>query len=288
MYLSEFLNHLQKVRCYSLRTVQSYRNNIELFCKYLSSLNKDIDNLNPNDVGLYVEFLMERGIKPKSINQYLASFRSYYDYCIRFQGMKRNPAAYIHDVRTPKLLPKFITENKMNDLIENHLPKDDFKRMRSRIIILIFYHTGIRCHELSLLRVKDINFENDTMRIFGKGNKERIIPFGNELHNELLQYIEMRKELNVFDENLILTVYGTACTDFHIRVITKMVLRRIVSEDYAHPHVLRHTFATMLMNHGAKIENVKLLLGHSSINTTTIYQHVSINYLRNAYNKIFF
>lgn len=288
MYLKEFINHIEKVRRYSCRTVTSYTNNILALIQYLNSLDKDLDTAHPKDIGQYVEWCMERGLKPSSINQHLSSFRSYYDFCCRFYGTKLNPAAYIRDVRTPKVLPQFITEEKMNYLIDNLLPCDTFKKMRTRIIILLFYHTGMRCKELSNLRMRDVRLDENIIRVIGKGNKERILPFGKELHDELVTYINMRNtELNPFDENLILTIYGTACTDFHIRVITKMALKRIVPEEFAHPHVLRHTFATVLMNHGAKIENVKLLLGHKSVDTTQIYEHVSMRYLRNIYNDNF-
>lgn len=287
MYLDEFITHIEKVRRYSPRTVKSYHDNIIYLSNFLKNNGLCTECAQPKDIGQYVEYCMERGLKPNSINQHLSSFRSYYDYCCRFHGCSLNPAAYISDVRTPKILPRFIPENKMNYLIDKLLPVYDFKTSRTRIIVLLFYHTGMRCKELTQLKMRDVRLEENTIRVVGKGNKERLIPFGEELNAEIIEYLSYRADLCPFDDNLILTSFGRGCEDWQIRRITKMALKRIVPEELAHPHILRHTFATVLMNHGAKIENVKLLLGHKSVDTTQIYEHVSITYLKNIYNKNF-
>lgn len=282
MYINEFLNHIANVRRYSQRTVGSYRNNLVAFAAYLNE--RSITEVSPKVLGEYVEFLMNNGLKPTSINQYLASIRSYYDYCCRFEGVERNPALGVHDVRTPKLLPQFISEDKMNYLLDT-MPSQSFKQMRARLVIMIFYHTGMRCVELERLRFCDVNLDKDFLHVFGKGNKERYIPFGRELHNEFLKYYALVPNRNC--PVIIQTSYGEGCSSHQIRIICKTALLRIVRPELAHPHILRHSFATALMNHGARIENVRLLLGHASINTTAIYQHVSMYHLRNTYNLSF-
>lgn len=288
MFVQDFINYIEKVRRYSLRTVQSYHNDLELVCRFLASIGTDLDHATPRQLSSYIIDCMERGLQPKSINQHLAAIRSYYDFCCRFMNQEHNPAAGLRDVRTPKLLPKFISEEKMNFLIDHLLPADNFKRMRTRIVVLLFYHTGIRCNELANLSFQRINFEKDYIKVIGKGNKERYIPFGPELHNELLKYFAMCPNKDKSSGSCIIqTMWGTPCTSFQIRRICKIALRRIVPDELAHPHVLRHTFATVLMNHGARIENVRLLLGHASCDTTAIYQHTSITYLRNSYDKTF-
>lgn len=287
MYEQEFINYLSKVRRCSERTVQSYENNINLFNKFLGKKNKNIIDAKPVDIRDYIEHIMENGLQPSSVNQYLSSFRTFYDFCCRFYNLERNPAAGIRDVRTPKKLPKFISEKKMNYLIDFLLPKSDFKRMRTRIVILIFYHCGLRCKELVSLSINDVNFTNNSIKVIGKGDKERIIPFGIELRNNLIEYLKFRSQINTKTKSLIVTINGMPCNCYHIRTITKLALKRIVPEELQHPHVLRHSFATALMNNGAKIENVSLLLGHSSINTTAIYQHTSINYLRHIFKQSF-
>lgn len=287
MYVQNFINYLQKVRRYSQRTVKSYAENLSMFKMWLDKNN--ITSVTSRDIANYVVYMMEtKRLQPTSVNQHLSSLRSYYDYCCRFENVCCNPAAGVRDVRTPKRLPKFITEERMNHLIDNLLPSTDFKRMRTRIIILIFYHCGLRCDELTNLHDNSINLTNDTMKVVGKGNKERIIPFGHELHDEIVHYLKLRaKEVCANCSQFIQTIFGTPCTSFQIRRITKIALLRIVPAPLAHPHILRHTFATVLMNHGARIEYVRLLMGHASADTTAIYQHVSIGYLQNSYNNIF-
>lgn len=288
MKIDKFISYIRDIRRYSMRTVQSYNNNLLFFKSWLDSQDLKEQELKPRDINNYIAFLMDRGLKPNSVNQYLASIRSYFDYCCRFEDYSCNPAAGVHDVRTPKLLPKFISEDKMNVLIDKLLPKQTFKQYRTRIAILVFYHCGIRCVEMERLTFHDIDIKNRYLRVLGKRNKERIIPFGEELANELQEYKKiMQQEIKSKCDSLLPTIFGTPCDSFQIRIITKQALLRIVPKELAHPHVLRHTFATVLMNHGAKIENVRMLLGHASCDTTAIYQHVSIRYLQNAYNKYF-
>lgn len=288
MYINEFLDYIMKIRRYSLRTVQSYGNDLTAVSQFLFGIGTDMDHATTKQLSSYIIDCMERGLQPKSINQHLAAIRSYYDYCCRFENFQHNPAAGLRDVRTPKLLPKFISEEKMNFLIDHLLPSDTFKQMRTRIVILLFYHTGIRCNELANLSFDRINFFKDFIKVLGKGDKERYIPFGQELHNELLKYFAMCPNKNASPKSCIIqTMWGEPCTSFQIRRICKMALRRIVPANLAHPHVLRHTFATVMMNHGARIENVRILMGHASCDTTAIYQHVSISYLRQSYNNTF-
>lgn len=286
MFIDGFISYISKVRRYSCRTVKSYADNLQMFSQWLS-LN-GVEDVQPKHISSYVLYMMDvKKMKPTSVNQHLSSLRSYYDYCCRFEGVAFNPAAGVRDVRTPKILPKFISEDKMNFLIDHLLPSSDFKRMRTRIIILVFYHCGLRCDELTNLRLSDVSLTSNYMRVVGKGSKERIIPFGDELHEEILNYLKYRDEVCTYCSHFIITSFGTPCTSFQIRSICKMALLRIVPDALAHPHVLRHTFATVLMNHGARLEYVQKLMGHASADTTAIYQHVSINYLQNAYKSIF-
>lgn len=288
MFIQNFINHLEKVRRYSSRTVNSYRQNLGYLCDYLASVNLSIDNVSTKQLSGYIMYCMERGLQPKSINQHLASIRSYFDYCCRFEDVKNNPAAGLRDVRTPKTLPRFISEEKMSLLIDHLLPCDTFKQIRARIVVLLFYHTGIRCNELATLTYSHVNLSGDFIKVRGKGDKERYIPFGQELHDELIRYFKACPEGSLQgSEGIIKTIWGGACTPFQIRRICKVALLKIVPAELAHPHILRHSFATALMNHGARIENVRLLLGHASCDTTAIYQHVSINYLRTSYSKTF-
>lgn len=285
MFVTEFLNHIEKVRRYSPRTVETYRFNLSQLVNWCELNNLTLDSINTRDIAAFVMHLAENGLKANSINCYLSSIRSYYDYCCRFECCTVNPAVGFRDLRTTKLLPKFIPEDKMDYLIDNMLPSDTYKRMRTRIIILMFYHTGMRCSELEKLNDTDIDFNRCCIRVMGKGNKERLIPFGEELRNEIMKYVDMRPQSKTCA--FIQSISGERLTSFQIRRICSIALCRIVPKELAHPHVLRHTFATVLMNHGARIESIKLLLGHSSVNTTTIYEHVSISYLHSIHKIAF-
>lgn len=289
MHTQEFINYIQKVLRYSPCTVSSYRKNLTYFSAYLLSEGLTFADVRPSVVANWVQSLMEKGLQPKTVNQYLSSIRSYFDFCCRFKGLKTNPALQVKDVRTPKVLPKFIPEEKINYLIDNLLPSNDFKRMRTRIIILVFYHCGLRCAEFAGLQDEDISLEKDYLRVLGKGNKERFIPFGHELHNEICRYIAMRDAVITHAQNgfFLKTIDGLNLTAGQIRIVTKLALCRIVAPELAHPHTLRHTFATVLMNHGASLLAVKTLLGHSSVETTAIYEHVSIKCLHDTYNIAF-
>lgn len=285
MYINDFLTYIEKVRRYSSRTVETYAFNLNQLAQWCVDNGKALDNITISDISQYVMFLAEvKQLKASSINNYLASIRSYFDFCCRFYGSERNPAAGFRDLRTPKLLPKFIAEKKMNELINNYLPSDTFKQKRARLIILMFYHTGIRCEELKSLNVSDVDMSRCCIHVLGKGKKERFIPFGQELRNCLVDYINNRPCCNDF---LIQSISGERLTSFQIRRICSICLQRIVPKELAHPHVLRHTFATVLMNRGARIENIRLLLGHASINTTAIYQHVSLAHLHDVHKLAF-
>lgn len=285
MYVDNFIRYISTIRRYSPRTVGTYQNNLTFFVGWCKWSGRDVDALQPKDITSYIVHLAEeRNLQANSINNHLASIRSYFDYCCRFEGLQCNPAVGVRDLRTPKMLPKIISETQMNFLIDHLLPSNTFKRMRTRIVILLFYHTGLRCQELERLACSDINLSRCFLRVIGKGNKERILPFGDELRRELEHYLLMRPNQG---DTFLQSIYGEPLTARQIRRICALALRRIVPENLAHPHVLRHTFATVMMNHGARIENLRLLLGHASIDTTAIYQHVSVSYLQNIHAKAF-
>lgn len=282
--ITRFIHHIQFVRNYSVRTLRSYENNLYRLKAFYDG--RDLNTLSSKDIANYVEHLAEAGKKAASINQYLSSFRSYYDYCVKFEGMRQNPALAVRDVRKEKLLPRFIPEDVMNKLIDHHLPTDTWKQRRTRLIILLFYHLGIRCSEMEGLNVNDVDMYRQVVRVLGKGRKERLIPFGQELAEELSAWIYERKDKGFTKTRaLIVTEFGEAITSFQIRRITKMALTRVVDKKLAHPHVIRHSFATAMMNNGCRIEHLAKLMGHTSIATTAIYEHCSLGYLKSVFSR---
>lgn len=286
-----FLYHIKNICNYSNKTISSYESDFNQMAIFLKSIGcDDVREISPSVIADYIIYKREKGLNPRSVNRHLAAARSLFDFLCRFKGLEVNPAHAIKNLKTAKVLPLFITEEKMNLLIDKYLPGNTFKQMRTRIAILIFYHTGIRCTELLRLRDEDVNFIAQTMKVTGKGNKQRYIPFGDELEVEMRKYIAMRDEA-ILSRNLsrcfMRTQNGEQMTAYQIRKMVRLPLLRIVPKIYCHPHVLRHTFATALMNHGASIEAIKLLLGHESVETTAMYEHVSAAKLKSVYNIAF-
>lgn len=286
-----FLYHIKNICNYSQKTILSYESDFNQMAIFLKSIGcDDVREISPSVIADYIIYKREKGLNPRSVNRHLAAARSLFDFLCRFKGLEVNPAHAIKNLKTAKVLPLFITEEKMDLLIDKYLPGNTFKQMRTRIAILIFYHTGIRCTELLRLRDEDVNFIAQTMKVTGKGNKQRYIPFGDELEVEMRKYIDMRDEA-ILSRNLsrcfMRTQNGEQMTAYQIRKMVRLPLLRIVPKIYCHPHVLRHTFATALMNHGASIEAIKLLLGHESVETTAMYEHVSAAKLKSVYNIAF-
>lgn len=286
-----FLYHIKNICNYSQKTILSYESDFNQIAIFLKSIGcDDVREISPNVIADYIIYKREKGLNPRSVNRHLAAARSLFDFLCRFKGLEVNPAHAIKNLKTAKVLPLFITEEKMDLLIDNFLPGDSFKQMRTRIAILVFYHTGMRCQELADLSDEKIDFNSSTLKVVGKGNKERFIPFGEELAGEMRKYMILRDvcvSQEKRDRVFMVTDKGERMTSAQIRIMVKIPMMKVLPKIYCHPHVLRHTFATALMNHGASIEAIKLLLGHESVETTAMYEHVSSAKLKSVYNIAF-
>lgn len=282
--LSSYITYLRDFRNYSPRTVESYQFNLSRFFEFFG-LDGSVENcasVSPRMIMDFVYSLRELEVSPRSVNQNLSSIRSFYDYLIRFHGVKQNPATAIANLKFNKFLPKFITADKMNDILDNHLPAATWKQSRSRFIVFFLYHTGVRASELCSLKWSDIDLTNDSVRVFGKGSKERIIPFGQELHRELLQWRSINSSYY-----LVCTQEGAALTSAQLRLALSAVLLPLVGRECSHPHVLRHSFATAMLNGGASLIAIQRILGHSSLESTAVYLHLDLNQVKSQYKLHF-
>lgn len=288
MKVKEFLSYQSMVKNLSPLTVRNYKNHIKEFVIFLGG-SKDIDEVDYNDIVNFQLFLRERGLSPSSCNMYLQSLRCYYDYCVRFQGMPSNPACRVEKMRTPKLLPKYVQEYKMNMLFDKYLVGNSFKCMRSRAVIAFFYMTGARCAEVSRMSVSDIDFNENRIYLFGKGSKQRIVPMCSRLRRILLEYLECRnREFGRESSALFVSVReGERLSDWEIRIIVRTALLNVVPANFAHPHILRHTFATVLMNHGKAIQDISRWLGHTSIAVTQRYLTICANPSIDNFESVF-
>ncbi|MGI6342614.1 MAG: tyrosine-type recombinase/integrase [Bacteroidales bacterium] len=293
MLLNAFNNYLTYEKRYSEHTVYAYSRDIETFNKYIKDTYEGTDILEVDHqmVRSWVAYLVDLGISAVSIKRKLSSVRAFYRYCQQKKHIKYNPVAKIVAPKTSETLPTFLTTEQTTKLLSLLPEADNYIDSRDRIIITLLYATGIRRAELRNLKTTDISFEKKTISVVGKRNKQRIIPIGENLINELSDYKIQRDKFvlqlqNYHDDNtLLLTIKGKPIYDKAIYNIVHSQLIKVATNSKLSPHVLRHTFATQLLNDDADINAIKELLGHSSLAATQIYTHNTIDKLKSIHKQ---
>lgn len=292
MIADDFLRYLVAERDASRHTVISYTEAVEDYQKFLENIDDGvkIEDADADLVRMWVEDLMDRGLKPASVNLKLSAIRSLYKFALRKGAVKKDPAHAVSGPKKEKRLPTFLKEGEVDKLFDElDWDMDDIKDVRARTIILLLYSTGIRRAELIALRDKDVNFLTREMKVTGKRRKQRIVPLGPEILQELQRYINMRNETVEpsadGSSNLFLSDKATPITENYVYTTVKKYLSLVTTQKKRSPHVLRHTFATAMLNNEAKLGSVQKLLGHESLDTTQIYTHVTFEELKRTYNK---
>lgn len=281
-YINKYLEYLKVIKKDSIHTIINYKNDLlELY-----DFNTDILNLNSNDVKNYLEYLYSRGLNRNTIARKISSIRGFYQYLQNENIINKNPYKEISSPKRNDNLPKYI---KNNDLEKMFLCFDKVTPLgqRNSLILELLYATGIRISELVNIKLNDINKYDRTIKILGKGRKERIVVYGSYCEDAIDLYLkDGRKELekNNSSEYLLLNKNGKQISSRYVRKIIDDTVTKCEIEYHISPHTLRHTFATDMLNAGADLMTVKELLGHSSINTTGIYTHVSTEQLKKIYN----
>lgn len=284
-YINMYLEYLKVERKYSNKTIISYKDDLIEYNEFLGNNFTDILNISNEITHKYMKYLYDRGITKSSISRKLSSIRGLYNYLIREDLLEDN---YFNKIPNPKheiYLPKFLKEEELDKLFSsctNNTPIEE----RDTLIIELLYATGIRVSELVNIKVKDIDRSNKTIKVLGKGNKERIVIYNNHTKNALDIYL--KDGYNFFNkhnsEYLILNKNGNKLSDRYVRdIINKKVLSSGLDIKIS-PHSLRHTFATDMLNNGADLMTVKELLGHESVNTTSIYTHITNEEIKKTYN----
>ena len=289
MMINQFLNYLRYERNSSPQTVQTYEESLREFESYISLRDSRL-SLQAVDADLirdWMESLMDKGNTASTINKKLSALRSFYRFSLKRKLVEKDPAHGIVGPKKSKPLPQFLRESEMDHLLDRLEWGDNYKDVRARTILLLFYEAGLRRSELTGLNDVDIDFGSRQLKVTGKRNKQRIIPFGQELADALNQYLEARREQFGQRENsaLFLSDKGERMTGSQVYLIVHRYLTLVTSLKKRSPHVLRHTFATAMLNNGAGLESIKKLLGHESVDTTEIYAHTTFEQLKRIYKE---
>jgi integrase/recombinase XerC len=285
--LQSFFDYLTYEKKYSVHTITSYKNDIAQFIAFINPQQESIpvSEINYQQIRSWVASLIKDKISAKSVNRKLSTLKSFFKYLQRQQIIDTNPMAKISGPKTPKRLPVFVDEHQMENLFSAVTFEDGFNGIRDRLILDLFYQTGIRRSELTHLKEVDIDLFNSTIKVLGKRNKERIIPISLQLKRNLESYLQVKEELNLSNPMLLVSEKGHTLTEQKVYSVVKKYLSLITTIQKKSPHVLRHTFATHLLNNGADINAVKDLLGHANLSATQVYTHNTIDKLKKSYKQ---
>ncbi|MDY6967682.1 MAG: site-specific tyrosine recombinase/integron integrase [Spirochaetota bacterium] len=297
-----FMNYLEYEKGYSEKTFKSYNNDMIQFYRFLMgefNINDDnyydidveiinddvaVNSITKDEITGFVEFCYDKGLKKSSISRKIACIKSFFKFLYNNDFISKNPAINIHFPRTAKRVPKFLYYNKIKELLDFELKQ--FSDFRDRALLELFYSTGARVSEIASANIKDMNLENDTLKVLGKGSVERIVFLTTEASKWMKEYMDRRTiKFGRISEPLIVNNNGQRITERGIFYIVNRRSRMAGIEESVSPHTLRHSFATELMNQGADIRAIQEMLGHKNLTTTQIYTHTTKDRLQRVYNK---
>ncbi|NOY22604.1 MAG: tyrosine recombinase XerC [Acidobacteria bacterium] len=285
--VENFLQYLKEHKNYSPHTIRNYRIDLHQFFEFLDTFELDVQNLERGDIRMFLGELKRRHLKKTSIARKLAALKSFYRFLKRSHVVEKNPAALVSSPKLDKPLPKFLTLVEMDKLFEI-IETDTLLGLRNRVVVELFYATGMRISELVSIKMKQLDLDNQIVRVLGKGKKERIVPFGTPAGNWLRKYIRQRRDFlmekgHLAEEHLFVNKDGTGISTRGIRGIVDRFLYLASDRHGLSPHALRHTFATHLLDNGADLRAIQELLGHSSLATTERYTHITHDRLLKIY-----
>lgn len=287
MLKESFLEYLRYERNYSEHTVKCYRRDLSKFEAYFKAVDEALDftHVDADIVRRWVMSQMDEGLTATTVNRMLSSLRSFYRYLLSRGKILADPMVKVKGPKKKKPLPVFVKEADMDKILDGDGFQRNFEGMRDRVIVEMFYETGLRRSELTGLKDADVDFSARQVKVLGKRNKHRIVPFGEELERDLQAYLSERDSLFASCDAFFVNKKGEPLADGAVYRIVKRVLSGVVTLKKRSPHVLRHTFATSMLNHRAELEAVKELLGHKSLMTTEVYTHTTFEELKKVYEQ---
>ena len=287
----DFVTYLQTEKRMSPHTVTAYEKDLSQFFSFVEEVVQasSLNDVTPDDIRTWIITLLDdKGNTARTVNRKLSSLKAFYRYKMKVGHVHSNPTASILSPKTKKRLPVYVEQKEMESLFSSELFSDDFEGWRDRIILELFYATGIRLSELLNLKSQDVDLSQNTIKVLGKRNKERIIPFGENMHNLFTKYLDIYQKKNHPDlENycIFVAANGKSLYPKAVYRIVRKYLDMVTTIDKRSPHVIRHTFATHMLNNGADLNAIKTILGHSSLAATQVYTHNSMEQLKSIYKQ---
>ena len=289
MMVERFLNYLRYERNRSVLTVQRYEEALRTFEAYFKNKDSHLswESVDSDVIRDWMESMMDNGAMASTVNNCLSAVRSFFRFALSRKLVAKDPAHVVRGPKKEKPLPHFVREKEMDELLDDkQWDASNIKDVRARTIVLVYYETGIRLAELIGLDDEDVDFVQHQLKVTGKRNKQRLVPFGEELERAILQYVSKRDEQLVREDHaLFVNDKGKRVGRTMVTNIVRDNLTLVTTQQTRTPHVLRHSFATAMLNNGAGLESVKKLLGHESIATTEIYTHTTFEQLKRIYKK---
>ena len=288
---SPFIEHLKYEKRSSAHTVAAYEGDLRQFAEYMGkNLEiKELENVTIGDIRTWILTLLEDDkLSPRSVNRKMSALRDFYRFELKAGRVKHNPMEGIQGPKFREKLPEYVEQKDMEKLFSTELFEENFEGQRDRLMLELFYATGMRLSELLNIKRLDINLYENSVKVLGKRNKERIIPFGNRMHELLTKYLEYYAE-NIVPENenfyIFVAANGRQLYPKAVYRIVRKYLDMVTTIDKRSPHVIRHTFATHMLNRGADLNAIKEILGHSSLAATQVYTHNSMEQLKSIYKQ---
>ncbi len=285
--IGNFIDYLEFEKRFSMHTLKAYRSDLQQFALFLKTEEQveKLDDISSPMIRSWLVKMMEEGIDPRSINRKITSLKTFFKYSMKSSWIRTNPMLKVVSPKIPKKLPVYVEAHKLDFLLDSTEFPSGFEGARDRLILELFYGTGMRRAELLSLLMEDLDIHQKQLKVTGKRNKQRIIPLHDSLLNLFHQYLDLRNSISGNDSLVFITPQGKPLYPELVYRLVKKHLSKVSTQKKRSPHVLRHSFATEMLNQGADLNAIKEILGHANLSATQVYTHNSIEKLRNVYKK---